>query len=89
MQPVVSHGEGGLKKSAFDLLKLEQGKTFSGNTENCEAAFVILSGACHIKGDGFRYENIGSRKDVFSGKPTCVYLRAGQPIPSRHWARWR
>jgi len=76
-QSVVSFGEGGLKKSAFDLLKLEAGKTFSGNTENFEAAFVILSGACHIKGDGFTYENIGSRKDVFSGKPTSVYLPCG------------
>ena len=73
-QSVVSFGEGGLKKSTFDLLKLEAGKTYSGNTADFESAFVILSGTCNISGEGFKYENIGSRKDVFSGKPTTVYL---------------
>jgi 5-deoxy-glucuronate isomerase len=73
-QNVVSFREAGLKKSVFDLLKLEAGKNYSGNTAGFESAFVILSGTCSIAGDGFRYETIGSRKDVFSGKPTSVYL---------------
>ncbi len=73
-QNVVSFGEGGLKKSTFDLLRLESGKSCSCNTEKFESAFVILSGTCNITGDGFKYEAIGSRKDVFSGKPTAVYL---------------
>jgi 5-deoxy-glucuronate isomerase len=73
-QNVVLPKEGGLEKSTFDLLKLEAGKSYSGNTENYESAFVILSGTCSITGEGFKYENIGSRKDVFSGKPTTVYL---------------
>jgi 5-deoxy-glucuronate isomerase len=73
-QNVVSFGEGGLKKSVFDLLKLEAGKSYTGNTDNFESVFVILSGTCNISGDGFKFENIGNRKDVFSGKPTAVYL---------------
>lgn len=73
-QNVVSLGEGGLKKSIFDLLKLKAGTSFRGNTKNLESAFVILSGTCSVTGEGFKFENIGGRKDVFSGKPTSAYL---------------
>lgn len=74
LKNIVALKEAGLKKSAFNLLKLEAGGSYPGNTANCESAFVILSGTCSITGDGFKYENIGSRKDVFSGKPTAAYL---------------
>lgn len=73
-QNIVLVGEGGLKKSAFDLIKLSAGETYTSNTEGFESAFVILSGSCHIKGNSFSYADLGSRKDVFSGKPTTVYL---------------
>ena len=74
MKNIVTPKEAGLKKSAFNLLKLEAGGSYPGNTANFESALVILSGTCSITGDGFKYENIGSRKDVFSGKPTAAYL---------------
>lgn len=71
---VVKKGEGGLKKAVFDILKLEPGKSFSGDTGKSESALVILSGQCSVTGHDFNYAGIGSRKDVFSGKPTAVYL---------------
>jgi 5-deoxy-glucuronate isomerase len=74
---VVAKGESGLKKSVFDLLKLDAGKSHSSETKSCESAFVILSGTCSISGKDFEYENIGIRKDVFSGKPATVYLPSG------------
>ena len=74
LKKIVALKEAGLKKSAFDILKLEPGKVYAGNTKGVESAFVILSGTCSISGEGFTFENIGSRKDVFSGKPTAVYL---------------
>lgn len=73
-QKIVIPKEAGLNKSAFDLLKLEYGSSYSGNTENFESAFVILSGSCSITGENFNFEKIGSRRDPFSGKPTTVYL---------------
>jgi len=73
-QHVVSFEEAGLKKSVFDILTLEEGKAYTGDTGEFESAFVLISGTCSISGDGFTFENIGSRKDVFSGKPTAVYL---------------
>jgi|SRR5690554_1996487 len=74
LKNVVAFKEAGLKKSVFDLLKLKTGEVYESNTNNVESAFVILSGTCSIIGKDFNYKNIGSRKDVFSGKPTTVYL---------------
>ncbi|MFA6946345.1 MAG: 5-deoxy-glucuronate isomerase [Pedobacter sp.] len=71
---VVDKGESGLKKLIFDTLKLEPGNSYVGDTKSNESAFVILSGTCSITGNDFSYEHIGRRKDVFSGKPTAVYL---------------
>lgn len=73
-QPIVTPGEGGLKKSAFDLLTLGENETYSSDTGTFESAFVILSGSCHMEGDDFSYTHLGSRPDVFSGKPATVYL---------------
>ncbi len=73
-QSVITSGEGNLKKSVFDLLKLKAGDIYSGNTGSFESAFVILSGTCSITGSGFKFEKIGTRKDVFSGKPAAVFL---------------
>ena len=71
---VVAHGESGLKKVMFDLLRLEADESYVGDTELKESAFVILSGTCSISGADFNFKHIGIRKDVFSGKPTSVYL---------------
>lgn len=71
---IVALKEGGLKLSAFDIVKLESGQSINDNTGSFESAFVILSGTCSISGDKFDYPNIGKRKDVFSGKPTSIYL---------------
>ena len=53
LKNVVSFGEAGLKKSAFDILKLKANERYEGNTGEFESAFVILSGTCSIAGDGF------------------------------------
>jgi len=71
---VVAKNECDLKKAVFDILKLNAGEVFKGDTGKRESAFVILSGTCSISGNGFNFTNIGKRKDVFSGKPTSVYL---------------
>ena len=72
LTPVVAKGESGLKKIIFDLLRLEVGESYAGDTELNESAFVILSGTCSMFGEDFNFERIGIRKDVFSGKPTTV-----------------
>ncbi|MCK9412934.1 MAG: 5-deoxy-glucuronate isomerase [Prolixibacteraceae bacterium] len=77
---VVGKGESGLKKAMFDLLNLEAENSYIGDTGSNESAFVILSGTCSITGNDFKFEHIGNRKDVFSGKPTTVYLPCHTPF---------
>lgn len=79
LKNVVNEGEAGMKYAIFDLLKIEKGNRYTGNTQSCESAFVILSGSCNFRGNGFSFDKIGKRKDVFSGKPTTVYLPGGSP----------
>lgn len=74
LDSVVTEGECGLKKVMFDLLRLDTGEIHVGDTQSKESTFIIMSGTCSIVGNDFSYENIGIRKDVFSGKPTSVYL---------------
>lgn len=71
---VVSEKEDGLKRAIFNLLKLKKEDEYKDATGNYEFSFIILSGSCNIKGDSFNYQNIGKRKNVFSGKATAVYL---------------
>ena len=73
---ICSQGDEGLKRLSFGLLKLSKGETFNGNAENRETALVVLSGTVNVKGEDFEYVKIGKRKDVFSGKPSAVYLPA-------------
>lgn len=78
-QKVVAEGESGLKKARFDTLKLKTDSSYADDTGSNESTFVILSGTCSFVGDNFRFEHIGIRKDVFSGKPAAVYLPCHTP----------
>lgn len=58
----------------FETLKMEKGQSISLNSEHYEIGVVILQGTANIQAGDFRAEQIGKRKDVFSGKPTMVYI---------------
>lgn len=74
LSSICNRGEEKLKRLSFGLLKLSKGEIFNGDTEDKETALVVLSGIVNVRGDGFEYMKIGERKDVFSGKPSAVYL---------------
>lgn len=61
-------------KMEVDGLKLSAGGLFEGNTADMEYGFTILGGTCTVVGDGFNFENIGKRKNVFDGKAYAFYL---------------
>ena len=67
------------KDVGFGLLTLAAGEKYAAKTGNEEFALVILSGKCRITAGDDVYENLGGRKDVFSGRATTVYV----PINSR------
>lgn len=58
----------------FGLLTLAAGEKYAAKTGSEEIALVILSGECQINAGEDVYEKLGSRKDVFSGRATCVYV---------------
>jgi len=68
-----------LKYLEFGRLFLpKRGDKYRIETENREAVLAVLTGECSINiempSQKISYKGIGSRSDVFSGKPTMVYV---------------
>lgn len=61
----------------FQLVILKDGQTINGSTGNREVLAVLLGGKTTITAGDVRFENIGSRPNVFGGKPTSVYMPTG------------
>jgi 5-deoxy-glucuronate isomerase len=60
----------------FNLLVLADGKTYEGASGNREICAVVLGGkATFVVGDK-KFDNVGGRPNVFSGKPHSVYIPA-------------
>lgn len=61
----------------FGLLTLDAGERFSAQSGEREIVAVLLSGRATFDAAGKRFERVGGRPNVFSGKPHAVYLPAG------------
>ena len=68
------------KFTGLAVLTLDAGESYEGDSLQEELALVILSGKCQVTVNELVFENLGSRKDVFSGKATTVYV----PINSHY-----
>jgi 5-deoxy-glucuronate isomerase len=62
------------KYIGLGILTLEAGESYKTKTYDKEVVLVILSGKANLKVDDVKYENLGERKDVFSGRATAVYI---------------
>ena len=71
-------GDGDLELTEFGIINLKQGGKHAGNSGDMEVALIVLGGKCSVSGDGFEFNNVGERKDVFSGKPYTVYIPCGK-----------
>ncbi len=77
-------GENGLNKPPtnpcklldFAFLKLNSGEKYEGDSGNRELLAVLLGGKATFEIGGKRFEKIGGRPNVFSGKPHSVYIPA-------------
>ena len=58
----------------IDMVKLADGEQKKYCEENKEFGILILGGKCTVEGEGFSYKEIGTRKNVFDGAATCVYV---------------
>jgi 5-deoxy-glucuronate isomerase len=64
------------KLLGFGLLELGAGETYSGDSGDREILAVILGGKASIVVGNQRFEKVGGRPNVFSGKPHSVYIPA-------------
>ena len=58
----------------FQLLVLNEGIVYGDTTGNREICAVVLSGKATFVVNDKKFENIGGRPNVFSGKPHSVYI---------------
>ena len=63
-----------LKMLEVDMLRLRPGEKKTYREENKEYGLVVLGGTCSVVGDGFSFESVGKRKDVFDGPAASVYI---------------
>lgn len=63
-----------LENVKLELIRMEKGQSITLNSEGYEMGVILLSGSATVKMENFTAETIGDRKDVFSGKPTAVYI---------------
>jgi len=78
LSPLFSLSNSACHTMEVDGLMLRAGNSHSGETGGMEYGFAILGGTCRIAGDGFDFENVGCRKNVFDGKAYAVYLPRGK-----------
>ena len=61
----------------FNLLRLRKGQDFQQKVNGFETLYVVLSGNCDIEVNGERFQNVGQRKDIWSGNADSVYATTG------------
>jgi len=85
---IIGPGDAGLRYLSFSRLILESGNSWSGYTGAEEVAIVILAGTCSISSGNIKFDDIGRRQNVFSGKPSLVYLprRSSYRIDASCWS---
>ena len=89
--------EAGLELIGFDLIRLEPGENAVYESGEYEIGLVILQGTCSVKVDDVTFDKLGSRRSVFDGKPTTVYVprdskyanSEGRFLHCYLWFTWR
>ena len=61
----------------FSFLKLNAGELINGESGDREILAVILGGKASFEINGKKFEKVGGRPNVFSGKPHSVYIPSG------------
>jgi len=67
----------GWRYVGFRVLDLADGQTHTGGEPGRESCLVILSGRVDVAAGSKRFDGIGSRRNVFEGMPSSVYVPAG------------
>ena len=71
---VITDRNSPLTFAELDFLKLAEGKSYTVEEKGKEFALIVLYGQCAVRGDGFAFERVGKRADVFGGPAEAVYV---------------
>lgn len=61
----------------FSAVKLAEGKTWYRQTDDNEMVIVIFGGSARIETKNNVWDHAGTRKNVFNGMPTTIYISRG------------
>jgi 5-deoxy-glucuronate isomerase len=64
----------------LDFLKLANGQSYEIDEKGKEFVLVVLYGKCSVKGEGFAFEEVGSRETVFDGAAETAYVGKDTPF---------
>ena len=73
-EAVITKENSSLDLIEIDMLNLKAGESKEYDETDKEFSLIILGGNCTVLGEGFNYQNIGKRKNVFDGAATAVYI---------------
>ena len=63
-----------------DMLKLADGQSYTIDEPNKEFVLIVLYGKCAVKGDGFKFDCVGKRNNVFDGAAESLYIGKDKPF---------
>jgi 5-deoxy-glucuronate isomerase len=70
----VSRDRSGFDYVSFEVRRIKAGDSFEGATNSNELAIVTLGGRFQVNSSQGKWDSIGGRADVFSGKAWTLYL---------------
>ncbi len=79
-QPIVDGKKGILSLTYFNILRLRKGQNLQQMVDGFETLYVVLSGNCDIEVNGERFQNVGQRKDIWSGNADSLYATTGAVV---------
>lgn len=79
-QPLVDADNEILSLTYFNLIKLSKAQEFTNKLDGFESVYVVMTGNCDIEVNGQLFENVGQRKDIFSGQADSVYIPANASV---------
>jgi 5-deoxy-glucuronate isomerase len=79
-QPIITPKTGILSSTYFNLVRLKKGEEHEAMIEGFETLHAVLSGNAEIEVNGTPFQDVGRRKDIWSGKADSVYAGAGAVV---------
>lgn len=79
-QPIVGINDHVLPNTYFNILKLPANSETVFSLDKYELLFVVLSGTCDIAAGNELFQEVGRRKDIWSGNADSVYAGTAEQI---------